>query len=58
MTDVEEIRKLVKEVEAQVEAGILPSGNCLFDPLKVKLALEFVLSVLAKSHPAKAKESN
>ncbi len=58
MTKGEEIRRLVKEVESQLEEGILPDGSCLFDPLKVRLALELVLSVLEQSHPAKTKESN
>ncbi len=38
MTKGEEIRRLVKEVESQLEEGILPDGSCLFDPLKVRLA--------------------
>ena len=58
MTKGEEIRRLVKKVENQIEEGVLPDGNCLFDPLKVRLALELVLSVLEQSHPAKTKESN
>ena len=58
MTKGEEIRRLVKKVENQVEEGILPDGNCLFDPLKARLALEQVLSVLEQNHSAKTKESN
>lgn len=58
MTKGEEIRGLVKKVENRVEEGILPDGNCLFDPLKVRLALELVLSVLEQNHPPKTKESN
>jgi hypothetical protein len=58
MTKGEEIRRLVKKVENQVEEGILPDGKCLFDPLRVRLALELVLSVLEQNHPAKTKESN
>ncbi len=58
MTKGEEIRRLVEKVEDQVEEGILPDGGCLFDPLKVRLALELVLSVLEQSHPAKTEESN
>ena len=45
----DEIRGLVREIENRVEAGILPDGNCIFDPLRVRLALEFVLSVLELS---------
>lgn len=58
MTKSEEIRGLVKKVETQVEDGIQPDGNCLFDPIKVGLALELVLSVLEQSRPGKSKESN
>ena len=46
MTKGDEIRGLVREKENRVEAGILPDGNCIFDPLRVRLALELVLSVL------------
>ena len=34
----DEIRGLVREIENRVEAGILPDGNCIFDPLRVRLA--------------------
>ena len=47
----DEIRGLVREIENRVEAGILP--NCIFDPLRVRLALEFVLSVLEQGTPVK-----
>ena len=47
----DEIRGLVREIENRVEAGILPDGNCIFDPLRVRLALEFVLSVLECALP-------
>ena len=35
MTKGDEIRGLVREIENRVEAGILPDGNCMFDPLRV-----------------------
>lgn len=53
MTKGDEIRGLVREIENRVEAGILPDGNCIFDPLRVRLALEFVLSVLEQGTPVK-----
>ena len=55
MTKGDEIRGLVREIENRVEAGILPDGNCIFDPLRVRLALE--LAKTAKC-PAKTVESN
>lgn len=58
MTKGEEIRRLVKKVEARIEECVLPDGSCLFDPLKARLALELVLSVLEQSCPAKTEESN
>lgn len=65
MTKGDEIRGLVREIENRVEAGILPDGNCIFDPLRVRLALELVLSVLEQGTlvktakcPAKTAESN
>ena len=58
MTKGEELRRLVRNVDHQIEEGILPDGSCLFDPLKVRLALELVLSVLEQSRPGKSKESN
>lgn len=36
MTKGDEIRGLVREIENRVEAGILPDGNCIFDPLRVE----------------------
>ena len=46
----DEIRGLVREIENRVEA---PDGNCIFDPLRVRLALELVLSVLEQGTPVK-----
>ncbi len=57
MTESEEIRKLVRQVETEIDASILPDGTCRFDPIKVRLALELVLSVL-QAHPSKTEESN
>ena len=53
MTKGDEIRGLVREIENRVEAGILPDGNCIFDPLRVRLALELFLSVLEQGPPVK-----
>ena len=57
MTESEEIRKLVRQVETEIDVSILPDGTCRFDPIKVRLALELVLSVL-QAHPSKTEESN
>ena len=56
MTKGDEIRGLVREIENRVEAGILPDGNCIFDPLRVRLALELVLSVLEQGTPGENSE--
>lgn len=53
MTKGDEIRGLVREIGSRVEAGILPDGSCIFDPLRVRLALELVLSVLEQGTPVK-----
>ena len=53
----DEIRGLVREIENRVEAGILPDGNYIFDPLRVRLALELVLSVLEQGTPVKTAKS-
>lgn len=57
MTKGDEIRGLVREIENRVEAGILPDGNCIFDPLRVRLALELVLSVLEQGTPVKQRSA-
>lgn len=57
MMESEEIRRLVRQIENKIDASILPDGTCLFDPIKVRLALELALSVL-QAHPSKTEESN
>ena len=57
MMESEEIRRLARQIENKIDASILPGGTCLFDPIKVRLALELVLSVL-QAHPSKTEESN
>jgi len=46
VTQGEEIRKMVKELERQIEEGICADGSCSFDPFEVRIALEFALMVL------------
>lgn len=46
VTQSEEIRRMVKEIEKRVEAGIRADGSCSFDPFEVRIALEFALMVL------------
>lgn len=46
MTQSEEIRRMVKEIEKRVEEGIRADGSCSFDPFEVGIALEFALMVL------------
>lgn len=57
MMESEEIRRLARQIENKIDASILPDGTCLFDPIKVRLALELVLSVL-QAHSSKTEESN
>lgn len=57
MMESEEIRRLARQIENKIDASILLDGTCLFDPIKVRLALELVLSVL-QAHPSKTEESN
>lgn len=46
MTQSEEIRRMVKEIEKRIEEGIRADGSCSFDPFEVGIALEFALMVL------------
>ena len=57
MMESEEIRRLVRQIENEINASILPDGTCLFDPIKAGLALELALSVL-QAHPSKTEESD
>lgn len=57
MMESEEIRRLVRQIQNKIDGSILPDGTCLFDPVKVRLVLELVLSVL-QTPPSKAEESN
>ncbi len=45
MTQSEEIRRMVKEIEKRIEEGIRADGSCSFDPFRSG-ALEFALMVL------------
>lgn len=55
MTKGDEIRGLVREIENRVEAGILPDGNCIFDPLRVRLALSWSVCAGAR-YPGENRE--
>ena len=49
MTNAESIRALMKGICDLIEANIRPDGECQFDPVKVKLALELVKHEIQKS---------
>lgn len=49
MTDAESIRALMGEICALLEANIRSDGECQFDPVKIKLALELVKHEIQKS---------
>lgn len=42
MNPTNEILTLAEEILPLLRANITPDGHCLFDPIKVKLALELV----------------
>ena len=44
MTNAESIQALMREICVLIEGNIRPDGECQFDSVKVKLALELVVS--------------
>ena len=42
MTNAESIQALMREICVLIEGNIRPDGECQFDSVKVKLALELV----------------
>lgn len=49
MTNAESIQALMKEICTLIEGNIRADGECQFDPVKVKLALELVKHEIQKS---------
>lgn len=49
MTNAETIQALMGEICALIEANIRSDGECQFDPVKIKLALELVKYEIQKS---------
>lgn len=49
MSTAEAIRTLADELCELINKNITPDGECLFDSVKVKLALEFVKLEIEKS---------
>ena len=49
MNSSEAVCNLVEEIRQLVYANISPDGQCRFDPVKVKLALELVKHEIEKS---------
>lgn len=49
MTTAESIRELVGDIQQLIQNNITPEGECKFDKVKVRLALEFVKAEIEKS---------
>ena len=49
MTNAESIQALIREICVLIEGNIRPDGECQFDSVKVKLALELVKYEIQKS---------
>lgn len=49
MTNAESIQALMREICVLIEDNIRPDGECQFDSVKVKLALELVKYEIQKS---------
>ncbi len=58
MTNAESIRTLADEVRQLILENITPDGECLFDPTKARLALEFVKQEIEKSIRQKRRETD
>ena len=52
------IRTLADDVRKMVYEYITPEGECLFDPIKIEMALEFVKLEIEKSIRKENGESN
>ena len=49
MATADSIRTLADDVRKMVYEYITPEGECLFDPIKIEMALEFVKLEIEKS---------
>lgn len=58
MATADSIRTLVDDVRKMVYEYITPEGECLFDPIKIEMALEFVKLEIEKSIRKENGESN
>ena len=58
MATADSIRTLADDVRKMVYEYITPEGVCLFDPIKIEMALEFVKLEIEKSIRKENGESN
>jgi hypothetical protein len=58
MATADSIRTLADDVRKMVYEYITPEGECLFDPIKIEMALEFVKLEIEKSIRKENGESN
>lgn len=58
MATADSIRTLADDVRKMVYEYITPEGECLFDPIKIGMALEFVKLEIEKSIRKENGESN
>ena len=58
MATADAIRTLADDVRKMVYEYITPEGECLFDPIKIEMALEFVKLEIEKSIRKENGESN
>lgn len=58
MATADSIRTLADDVRKMVYEYITPEGECLFDPIKIERALEFVKLEIEKSIRKENGESN
>ena len=58
MATADSIRTLADDVRKMVYEYITPEGECLFDPIKIEMALEFVKLEIEKSIRKENCESN
>ena len=58
MATADSIRTLADDVRKMVYEYITPEGECLFDPIKIEMALEFVKLEIENSIRKENGESN
>lgn len=54
----DELTALTEEIQRLVRENIQPDGSCKFDPVRVKIALEFVKTEIQKSVDQENGKSN